>query len=355
MILPSTMTENLLNIREGTRVCNLEQLEELLGIALKGEKRGNIQVLAALTNFPNVSALRTSLKDRGFEVIAEHGDLLLVKKRGEVPFYTLLDSDSTAVFITRARKTEDIPGTVLSYINSTKDAALIRIGNRRMLKLMAQLSRKHPGLTLPFFTAHRESHTPIPSAYRSEQERTIIYSGADGLDTLEEMEFHYGIVPRIMEFHLSEGGRFRVDLKGILTIIDGGAGVIFWMLNEVISDIMRLILPFRKEGAGPFPRSRLTVRAVEGWTSAGMKKMEHALTSEWGLSIFSSVIKPQRGVYYSRVVDVEEGTSWDVFISGERLMLVPLEGQGMKALLKILEVMEDHLSLQLPHNEEVRE
>ena len=192
------MVKELFTLKEKERIDTVDQLWGVLDDALGEKQKGNTQIVAAMTPFTNPGELKRSLITWGFSIKGEWGNLLHVTKEREVPFYAFL-TDPVVLFITLARKTEDIPGTILNYLRSADDVVLIRMGSRRMRMIRNTLADRFPGIRLSYFTAHREPHSSIPSACRKESQRTIIYSGADGFDTLEEMEYQYGIVSRIME------------------------------------------------------------------------------------------------------------------------------------------------------------
>jgi len=347
------MVEDLFDLEPDARVQDVKRLEEIMNKALEMKKRGNTQMVAALTPYHKITGFKQSLVQKGFHIEKEWGNLLLVLKGNEVPFYTLLTKESVVYFITLARKTEDIPATVMNYINSTRDVALIRIGNRRMHTIREQLVKRYPGISLSYFTAHRDPHTSTSAAYRESTQRTIIYSGDDGYDTLEEMEYHYGIIPRIMEFHISENERFRLDVNGIFTIIEGNASGILDIIREVILEVVGFTLRFPTRKKWTSPETILKGKITQKWGRKELEKMEQALSSELGVTTFIPVMNIKRGIYCSRLVDVDDHASWELYLTGCELRLIPKEGAGMRSLLKISGVLEEYLSLLMEENTEV--
>jgi len=353
MLEVEVMVKNLFRLDQETKVRNIDQFNSIVNEAQETKKRGNTQLVAALTPFQRITGFKQSLVKGGFHIEQEWGNLLLVSKGNEVPFYAFLDKNSFVLFVTLARKTEDISATVLNYINSTGDVALVRIGKRRMRQLRDQLATNYPDITLSYFTAHRDAFTSIPGAYREDVQRTIIYSGNDGFDTLEEMQYHYGIIPRIMELHLSEHDRFRIDAKGIFTIMEGTADGVFEIIKDVTKDVLRVTLPLPRGKKWHTRDAVVSVSMEEKWGGKQISRMEEALIAEWGITPIAPVLDLKRGYYGTHLVDVEDSANWELLITGNELYLLPGIGTGLRSLLKVMGVMEEHLSLTLPLEPEV--
>ena len=350
------MARELLKLNENVRINQPDQLWGVLDEALAEKKRGNTQVVAALSPYGRPGELKQSLSKSGFHIQKEWGRLFLVAREKEVPFYTYLQ-DSIVYFITLARKTEDIPGTILNYIRSSKDVLLIRLGSERMRSIRSELARDYPGMTLSYFTAHRATHSPIRCAYREDSHRTIIYSGNDGFDTLEEMEYHYGVIPRIMEFHmgLTDHSRlgFRFDVNGIFTIMEGSSAVVRYILDTVVRELKRYALPLSVRGKRIGAESILRGTVFTKWKIPDIEKIEVALATEWDITAFQNVYIPRKRFLYSRLVDVEDRAVWELTLRGNELNLLPVRGTGMRSLMKIVEVLEDHVGFTHSEDEEV--
>lgn len=343
----------------------MDQLVDILKPGIRDSRKGHTQVLSALTTIGNLRSLKRSLEKNGFSITAETGNLLQARKGNDVPFYLFFSDDGSIIFITHARKTEDIPGTVMNFIDSTQDVALIRIGNVMMLNIMNSLVQEHQGLYVPFFTARRDPYISQSSAYRRDIERTVIYSGSDGLDTFEEMTYHYGIAPRIMEFHLPDGSRFRLDVNGIITLMEGNPNHIIRMSQEIIKNTRRMVLPalLRKHGSsGKKDRSEpakmmnplITGTICKDWNAETIHDLERENTNAWGFTHFSSVIEDGNRIYFTRIMDVTDGAFCEIFITGERINLYTERGISMRVLMEVMEVLDDHLSIVIDPSEVIQ-
>jgi len=327
-----------LKIEEDTDILDIEGLRKLVESA--PAPAGNIQVLAARTSLKNAESLAASLERSGFEVLEKHGNLLLAGRKREPPFYALIQ-EGTLIFLTRARKTEDIPGTVLGYLKGERRTALLSIPMRRMNALVERLLSHYLGCRVTFFTAHRDSLTPVSAAYRGEIERTVVYSGEDGMDTLEEMQHHYGIVPRILEFRLPHGERFRLDHRGIFTLIEGSAEPVFDALNSVLSDAKGQGLENWSDEKHEEKSLRITGLnpSPEIWR---VRRFEEALETG-STAVFGSVFQPEKGLYYARIADTEAGGNCEVILHSGTLFASRIEGT-LKFVVGLVETVKEHLS-----------
>ncbi len=351
--------------KEGTAITKMDQLVDILKPGTRDSRKGHTQVLSALTTLKNLKSLKRSLEKNGFSISAEAGNLLQARKGNDVPFYLFFSDEGCIIFITHARKTEDIPGTVMNFIDSTRDVALIRIGNAMMLSIMNSLVQQHQGLRVPFFTARRDPYISQSSAYRKDIERTVIYSGSDGLETFEEMTYHYGIAPRIMEFHLPDGSRFRLDVNGIITLMEGNPLHIVRMVKGIITWKRRMVLPimcgegFRKKieqiGQTTMSEPLITATICSEWDLDTIRDLEHEFSGGWGFTHFSSVIEKGNCLYFTRIMDVMDGTSCEILITGERMNIYPENTINLRMLMQVLEVLDDHLSLTIDPPGEVSE
>ena len=52
-------------------------------------------------------------------------------------------------------------------------------------------------------------------------------------------------------------------------------------------------------------------------------------------------------------MDGEDKAVWEMTLNGDELSLRPVRGTGMRSLMKIVEVMEDHIGLSAPEDVEV--
>ena len=358
--------DELFRLDRDTRIETVDRLWGELDAGRAGKPRGNIQIVTAVTRFGSVDHLRHSLTAWGYTVEGQWGNLFLVSAHREVPFYALLDG-AVVYFITLARKTEDIPGTILNYLGSVDDAVLLRMGPERMRRVRHELARAFPGIVLSYFTAHRDPHTPLRPDHRPEVQRTVIYSGNDGYDTLEEMEHHYGISARIMEFHHrgTVYGRIgiRLDVNGIFTITDGPSLLIRPILERLVKDHLDMALKVGFSPGGGDPgvwkggRTADAPEPVHGgvgrytgtlgrrWNGSDLERFETALSSDWDITGFLTVRKPGKEFFHSRLVDVTHRSIWDMTLSRDRFTVAPAGDSDahLRSLMKLAEVLDEHL------------
>jgi hypothetical protein len=156
----------------------------------------NLHIVATLSMFQNIDQFVESLKNFHFSIDKRAGKLLLLSKESQgkrIYIYTFFDDrNNVPLFITDAKKTNEIPDILFTYINRTKEISNLWIAPKVMKEIKDNLVREYPDMIITYFSAKRSPNTDIHSEFRPHVERGIQYRGNDGKHTLEEMEFYYG-------------------------------------------------------------------------------------------------------------------------------------------------------------------
>src|SRR5712692_8483316 len=96
----------------------------------------------------------------------------------------------------------------------------------------------YPGTSITNFTASRVASTKFPSHVRPSAERTVIYYGDDGEETLQELKYQYGVIPDVIRFDVPHHADLQISRKGIF-IYNGGQ---FEFVNEASDTAIELAL-----------------------------------------------------------------------------------------------------------------
>jgi len=196
---------------------------------------GKIHIVATISTFESINGFIQSLNEFKFTIEKKSGKLLLISKitnKKKVYFFVFFDDrNNVPLFITDAKKTNEIPETLFRYINHSKEISNLWIAPKIMKEIKDDLATEFDEMIITYFSARRGSNTDIPSEYRPHIERGIQYHGNDGKHTLEEMEYYYGVLPKILEIQLPNGVAFRIDNKGIITLRNGHFEGIFKIIE----------------------------------------------------------------------------------------------------------------------------
>lgn len=204
----------------------------------------DLYLITGLTEYPQEEFLEI-LHSVGFETQQDYGGIQKIAKDfgGEQPaeFYLSYGRDDNVVlFYTDMRKTEEIENTVEPFLASQSGVHYLYISPNLLQEIREQIVADDPATEITEFVAKRTERTDAPARFRPEEWRTINYYGRDGLESLREMEEHYGVLPRIMEFNVPGDLRFRINHEGIFKLKSGNLNRLFRHIETCIEEALEV-------------------------------------------------------------------------------------------------------------------
>ena len=145
---------------------------------------GSFNIIAAVNNLEQPSRFATLLEDK-FNVLDHTGDLLRIHTtvdREPVYSYIYLD-DNTPIFLTNANKTDQIPPTIIRFLQQTHNVGRLMLSKRELDETRNRIVSEHEDVMVPYFSARRSVDEPISAQRRPATKRSIQYRGDDGLET----------------------------------------------------------------------------------------------------------------------------------------------------------------------------
>lgn len=319
----------------------------------------NLQIVATISNFESFELFLNSLLNYGFLLEKEFGKLLLISKmlnEKKIFFYVFFDDrNNVPLFLTTARKTDDIPETLLDYIDHSRDISNLWITPKVMKELKDDLIDEYEDLMITYFSAKRSPNFEITAEYRPEVARSIQYRGDDGKLALDELEFYYGVLPKIIEIKLSEGVWFRIDNKGIITMKHGDFSKIFKIIESVVCRIIQL-----RDAIG---ESKYTIHRVgvnkqfanaiqTPWSMilpSGLKYDEipafcnSIQSEEWGFTLLDYVRLNGSLFFSARLIDNNKSSVFDITTTGNKIDIYPVEKADIGSCMKFYEFVVENI------------
>lgn len=346
------MPVTFLKIRDKTFSNISEFVDFLKEVQSDGKDLWNIQLVPTVSNHKSFKQFVNSITEYGFSIIEEAGKLLLVSKKhgtDTVYFYIFFDDQNQIpLFLTDAKKTDELPHILFDYLRKSKDLSNIWISPIEMKEIKDDLIKKHDNLIITYFSAKRSPNSRFSSHYRPNVQRSIIYRGIDGKQVLDEMEFYYGVLPKILEMKIPNGLSFKIDNKGIITIREGDIAGIF----DIIERLVHHVSPI-KDAIGT---SRYSV------TRVGKKQFERIIQTPWALAFsnsYSDVIGPNicqdieqeewdftllehseiasSSPFSARIIDNMSGSLFDISVHGQGIHVYPVEKPDIGSYMRFFE------------------
>ena len=314
-------------------------------------------MVATISTVPTRESLLKQLEAHDFAVHEQYGNLYSLETTIQgnetervVPYFMFYDSArGVHLFFTRARKTDDMPETILSFISATRDISNLWIAPSLMHSLTQEFeSLFHEEFHMSYFTAVRNANTHIKAERRPDFDRTIQYTGADAKITLREFEYLYGVYPKIIEVQIGLSSGFRIDGQGILTIRPGSTVPVFRALDMIVKEVMPiaeavLTSRYEKRAIGGIERWIQHPFSIEMPTGVRSNLEQNFLAEVsndyWQFIPILPYVEEEIPYLSGRFLDGLKSSLFDVEITRNRARVYPVEKMDIGTALRFCQFM----------------
>jgi hypothetical protein len=208
-----------------------------------------LTIVMGLTTRPEADLCK-ALNDFGFVTERQIGNVCHLKfglPDGMLETYVTYDPISeggVVFFYTNFRKTEEVP-KITDFLYEDPKSYPLFLRPSVMQKILDDLAAHHNDLAIVDFTAKHYSNTKTPARIRPDFERTFGYWGWDGLQTLQELQYNYGVLPTRMVIECPGVVKFGMDGRGFFTFHWGELDLLFKILGSAIQESGRTISAFK--------------------------------------------------------------------------------------------------------------
>jgi len=146
--------------------------------------------------------------------------------------------DKIGFFISDMRKSDQIKNRLEDPIKKIGDLSQLWINPEILNRMVNSFNNEYDGFNITWFSGIYKPKGGLKKSIRRPQiERSIHYSGKDGLESFLEFRENLGIKPKIIEFSLSENRRYRIDNRGIITIREGNLKPLYKPIKEAVDEL----------------------------------------------------------------------------------------------------------------------
>ncbi|MXR40483.1 hypothetical protein GRX01_03845 [Halobaculum sp. WSA2] len=204
----------------------------------------DLYVIAGLTEYSREDFLNL-LRNNGYDIVENYGGIQKIRcdYGGDRPaeFYLSYDvEDNVILFYTDMRKTEEVENTIEPFLENKPGVHYLYISPSLLQDIREKIVSEDPATEITEFVAKRTERTDTSARFRPEEWRTINYYGRDGLESLREMEEHYGVLPRIMEFNVPGDLCFRINHEGVFKLKNGSLKRLFKHIETCIEEALKV-------------------------------------------------------------------------------------------------------------------
>lgn len=335
----------------------------------KCEISRNLHIVVGLSQY-NETDLYHLFESYGFE-IQDYGAIKKISKtytkesddseeetEYTAEFYSYFSSDEDSVggvilLYTNQRKTKEIEDTVKGILQKHHGLYYLHIGTNLFNQTRDEIRRRESIPEIVEFVADRSKQTDRKARIRDEvDERTVVYYGEDGWETLNEMEENYGVSPRYLVFNLPNKAVFKIARDGVFSLQEGDLSKLFSYVEFCINKSLK-----RKEAfsASDFEMvsttPTLSIPTSEPATIALREKMEYddaeSIKSKMEEEEYYVVDSyEQRGSLHlsSKIYDEKRNNTFRIKANGRFLKVFPDDGdRDLGTFLRFHEFVQDYV------------
>lgn len=315
----------------------------------------NLYIVVGLTEYDE-ETIYELLERNGYQITEEFGaiDRISCEYGADRPaeFYFSFDDDhEVLLFYTDMRKTEEIENTVEKFLERTSGIHYLYIGPQLLQEIREDIVQRSPAAEITEFVAKRTERTDTPATTRPEYARTINYYGRDGLETLRELEATYGVLPRIMEFDVPGGLRFRVNREGVFKRIEGSLLQLFEHIQQCIQDSIEVKEEYENSN---FEMLRTSSNLEIPISEPALIDLENSLEYREIPKIKDNfedhdyvTVGPfadEGSLYFSaKIVDQVKNTAFRVKANESQIKVFPIKEEDFGAFYRFYEFVQDSL------------
>lgn len=350
--------------------------EDFIDVILRVELEPyrNFKLACYLTDFDNwydgEPSLEEMLTRNGFLVqdlgdikrgLIDYDDKSTLKKL-KLSFYFYLDESTKVLYSFSDIETKIIKDIFGKLVNYENNIYTLFIGASSFYHIMRRIKDVDNTSECVYFSAKHLPTFVTKGKIRSDKKRTIVYyaSDGDGNEALFELREMYGVLPRIMQFRMSEIGTFEIQNIGLFSIRTSYSDEISRLklleITEIlVEDILKkkMILSNSKYRLIPLKTKYKTfnVPQIKSWSIHFGENLEDEqidyiidIFNREDFSIYNSISETGGSFRISGMVaDGRKNSLFSVHINNEGMVISPLENCSFDTFLRFFEVVVENI------------
>jgi len=255
-------------------------------------------------------------------------------------FYTYLDPASKVLVCFTDEKTEAIEQILGHIAENAKGFYYLFISSRTFEKLREEILEFDPFAKCTYFSAKYVPQLTRKSHVRPNIEKTIMYYGDDGLETLEEFSQYYGVYPTIMRYYIHEKGNYEISHNGIFSLWAEESPYesrqfLLYLSNIALKDtlISREIIETSNYELIPVKTEKkiFKIPKITPWIIKFSREIEFEDSSALievmttnGFSLFNEILEKGSVRLNGMVIDDKKQTIFSIDVDDERINIAPI-------------------------------
>ena len=141
------------------------------------------------------------------------------QEKVEIVFYTRLNPDAKILYCITIASMTGINYTLDRIARNSRGFYFLPIGVYTFNLITNFLLQSDKNTKCTYFSATHSPWSTIEGEVRSRIDRTTIYYGFDGFQSLEELKSFYGVLPKTIRYDVPDYGIFEIKNSGCFTLM----------------------------------------------------------------------------------------------------------------------------------------
>ncbi|MEM3264904.1 MAG: hypothetical protein QXH07_03005 [Thermoplasmata archaeon] len=334
--------------------------EETIPLAWK------FNIILVISKYSGIEAFASELEIRGFNIkYTDSSNFIILKTsytdqktREEIPviYYLFIDKENNLlVFLTSASKLIIERTLYAKVIDKISGLYYSWISPNTLQTIKKRIFYAYPDTTIPYFSVARRATYKLQTEIRPYADRGLEYRGSDGREALEEFIQIYGMLPKIIEFDVVGKAKFKLDVKGIFSFLEGDINFLAETFEFVIDTLLASKTIVEKSKFVLTERTRkdgkvFVVPQITQWQIKLGRKIDYedigSVTKSFENAHFIAIDNfAEKGSLFwtATIIDFLKNSVFSIKSDGEELFILPKYNCQFDSFLRFYEFFADNV------------
>lgn len=325
-------------------------------------KRKKWKVVCLTTDFEEFFKLEEKLSLYKFD-LNRYGNILeisLSKKREDnekedKEKFTgyILQYNSLFLFFSNENKDDINSYFINNFVGKAKNIYYMWIPKKIIESLIEEFEEDYEKFLITKFYCERDLLDNTPAHFRKTIERKLEYTGLDGLETLKELQYYYGVRPYIVDFKITDECSFRINSDGFFRYDSGKFRFLIKIIEKIYRKVVTIIDLTRASHYEEIPKKEINVKTLDIQPiKINFKTFEldignfddfTEILQKRGFEVFDTSIESGSIKLNTDIIDVHKKAIFNISSGGRELIITPRFKTTFDTIFRFLEMINEYI------------
>lgn len=333
------------------------------------ERKKKWKILCLLTDLDDFSEIKNELNKYNYD-LKYFGDVLNIiftpKRKGELirkkeKFFGYIIKNKNLYYFFSKENKEDIEKYFIKhFLNKVKHIYYLWIQKILIENLIDDFENKYKeDLFISEFHSERDVTEFINSYFRENIKRKITYTGRDGIKTLKELKYYYGVRPHIIDFDINGLCSFRINKDGFFTYYSGELNFLLSVIEKTYfssQDMLELTFSSKIEEIEIKDLKARTINLqpiIIQFTNYILNEnnIDDFISSikNYGFEVFNQGLKIGSIRFNCDIIDTAKKAIFSITSGGYDLIVTPQYKTTFDTIFRFMECLSDNIDSEIKY------